>query len=202
MAETNEDPLGESGEVPGVETKKAKMVEAGKAPAAKSRKTPAAETRDAFVAEIRDESVAEAGNAAAAATANAAVAETGEEFVALTREDHPVVMDCENPPALGNGGVETAAPAASSYSESFQMVAAEATGYTKKSWESGSAFVEKLRRATSVESAVQIQSEYAKSAYTEFVAYLVKMSGLYCNLFKRGWTPSEKAAAKLEGITS
>lgn len=202
MAKTNEDPLAESGKVPVVETKKANMVEAGKAPAAKSRKTPAAETPDVFVAEIREESVAEAWNTAAAETTNPAVAETGEEFITLTSEDPPVVVDFENPQTLGNGGVEAAAPAASSYSESFQMVAAEATGYAKKSWESGSAFVEKLCRATSVESAVQIQSEYAKSAYTEFVAYLVKMSDLYCSLFKRGWTPIEKAATKIEGVKS
>ena len=80
------------------------------------------------------------------------------------------------------------------------MFAAEATDYSKKSLESGSAFVEKLRRAKSLESAIQIQSDYAKSAYAEFVAYLVKMSDLYCNLFKRGSTPIEKAAAKIEGV--
>jgi hypothetical protein len=69
-----------------------------------------------------------------------------------------------------------------------------------KSLESGSAFIAKVRRAKSLESAIQIQSDYAKSAYTEFVAYLVKMSDLYCNLFKRGSTPTEKAAAKIESV--
>jgi hypothetical protein len=72
--------------------------------------------------------------------------------------------------------------------------------YSRKSLESGSAFIAKVRRAKSLESAIQSQSDYAKSAYTEFVAYLVKMSDLYCNLFKRGSTPTEKAAAKIEGV--
>jgi hypothetical protein len=66
--------------------------------------------------------------------------------------------------------------------------------------ESGSSFIAKARRANSLKSAIQSQSDYAKSAYTEFVAYLVKMSDLYCNLFKRGSTPTEKAAAKIEGV--
>jgi hypothetical protein len=80
------------------------------------------------------------------------------------------------------------------------MFADEATDYSKKSLESGSAFIEKLRGAKSLESAIQIQSDYAKLAYAEFLAYLVKMSDLYCNLFKRGATPIEKATAKIEGV--
>jgi hypothetical protein len=48
--------------------------------------------------------------------------------------------------------------------------------------------------------AIQMQSDYARSAYAEFLAYLVKLSDLYCNLFKRGSTPIEKAAAKIEGV--
>jgi hypothetical protein len=75
----------------------------------------------------------------------------------------------------------------------FQMFGAEATNYAKKSLESGSVFIEKLRSAKSFESAIQIQSDYAKSAFTEFMAYLVKMSDLYCILFKRGSTHIEKA---------
>jgi len=70
----------------------------------------------------------------------------------------------------------------------------------KKPLESGSALIDKLRGAKSLESAVQIQTDYAKSAYAEFVAYLVKMSDLYCNLFTRGSTPIEKAAVKIEGV--
>jgi hypothetical protein len=159
-----------------VETGKASVLETGEASVAKTRKAPVAEKRKAFVVETREDSVAE------------------------TREDHPVVMDLENPQKLGNNGVEAAASVASSLSESFQMFAAEATDYSKKSLESGSAFIEKLLAAKSLESAIQIQSDYAKSAYAEFVAYLVKMSDLYCNLFKRGSTPIEKAAAKIEGV--
>ena len=192
MAETNEDPQADTGDDPAVETGKASVVGTGEASVAKTRKAPVAETRKAPVAETRTAPVAE--------TRTAFVVETREDSVAETIEDHPVVMDFENRQKLGNGGVEAAASAAGSFSGSFQMVAAEATDYSKKSLESGSAFIEKLRGAKSLESAIQIQSDYAKSAYVEFVAYLVKMSDIYCNLFKRGLTKIEKTAVKIESV--
>ena len=187
MAETNEEPLAATGEDPVVETGKASV-----------SKAPVAETRKAFVVETREDSVAKASKALVAKTRKAVAVETKEDSVAETREEHPVVMDFENLQKLGNGGVEAAASAASSFAGRFQMFADEATDYSKKSLESGAAFIEKLRAAKSLESAIQIQNDYAKSAYAEFLAYLVKMSDLYCKLFKRGATPIEKAAAKIE----
>jgi hypothetical protein len=211
MAETHEDPLvaGDTGEDAIVETSKANIVEAVKAPVAKSGKTPVAESGKAFVVEIREDSAAGSGKTAETEASNAVVVETGENTAAGTEEDHPVaeiredqpaVMVCGNLQKQGNGEVEGAASAASSFAGCFQMATAEATDYSIKSLESGSAYIEKLRRAKSLDSAIQIQSDYARSAYAEFLAYLVKLSDLYCNLFKRGPTPIEKAAAKIEGV--
>jgi hypothetical protein len=158
------------------------------------------ETNEDPLAGTGEDPVVESGKASVAKkTSKVPVAETREDSIAETRQDHPVAADLENPKKLGNGGVEAAASAASSFTGTFQIFASEATDYSKKCLESGSAFIEKLREAKSLESAIKIQSDYATSAYAEFVAYLVKMSGLYCNLFKRGSTPIEKAVAKIEG---
>ncbi len=160
------------------------MVKTGKASVAKTSKAPVPKTRKGFVVETRT-----------------FVAENREHpLVVETNEDHPVVMDFENLQKLRNGGVEAAASAANSLAGSFQMFVAKATDYSKKALEIGSACIEKLRRAQSLESVIQIQSDYAKSVYAEYVAYLVKMSDLYCNLFERGSTPIEKAAANIEGV--
>jgi hypothetical protein len=175
--------------------------------AADARADPSS-AKEINMAETNEDPLAAAGEdpmvetASVTETRKALVVETREDSVAETREDHPVVVDFENLQNLGNGGAEAAASAAGSFTGSFQMFAAEATDYSRKSLESGSAFIENLRRAKSLESAIQIQSDYAKSAYAEFVAYLVKMSDLYCNLFKRGSTLIEKAAAKIEGVKS
>jgi hypothetical protein len=57
-----------------------------------------------------------------------------------------------------------------------------------------------IEGAKSLEDAIQIRSDYAKPDCAEFVAYPLKMNDLYCSLFKRGSTPIEKAAAKVEGV--
>lgn len=50
-------------------------------------------------------------------------------------------------------------------SKGVQAIALEATEYTKKSIELGTAAFEKLTSAKSLEAAMEIQSSYAKSAY-------------------------------------
>ena len=134
MAETNDDPPAATGDDPVVDT--------GKTSVAKTAKPPVAETRKAFVAETR----------------KVPVAETRKAFVADTRQDHRVAVDLENPQKLGNGGVEAAASAARCFIGSSQLFASEATDYSKKCLESGSAFVGKLPGAKSLESAVQIRA--------------------------------------------
>ncbi len=183
MTETNEDPLDAAKEEPVVKPgEDHPVMETRKSSVAKTRKASGVDTRKALVAETREDYP---------------VTETSGGHPVV--EDRPVAMHLENLQKLGKDGVEGAASAASSFSENFQMFAAEANDYSKKSLENGSAFLEKLRRAKSLESAIQIQSDYAKSVCAEFVAYFVKMSDLYCNLFKRGSTLIEKGAAKIEG---
>jgi hypothetical protein len=61
---------------------------------------------------------------------------------------------------------------------------AEAADYTKKSVETRLAFGEKLLGAKSSDSAVQLQSEYAKTSFEGFVVQATKMGELYSNLAK------------------
>jgi hypothetical protein len=63
-------------------------------------------------------------------------------------------------------------------------IVAEATDYSKKSLDDRLVFVEKLLGAKSFDSAIQIQSEYAKTFFEGFVAEATKMGELYSNLAK------------------
>ncbi|HEY8031455.1 MAG TPA: phasin family protein [Methylocella sp.] len=183
MTETNEDPLDAAKEEPVVKPgEDHPVMETRKSSVAKTRKASGADTRKALVAETREDYP---------------VTETSGGHPVV--EDRPVAMHLENLQKFGKDGVEGAASAASSFSESLQMFAAETNDYSKKSLENGSAFLEKLRRAKSLEGVIQIQTDYAKSVCAEFVAYFVKMSDLYCNLFKRDSILIEKGAAKIEG---
>jgi len=76
-------------------------------------------------------------------------------------------------------------------SKGVQAIAAETADYSKKSFEDGSAAVEKLLGARSFEKAVEIQTAYAKSAYEDFVAQATKMSELYADLAKETYKPFE-----------
>ena len=81
-------------------------------------------------------------------------------------------------------------------SKGLQAIAVDATEYTKKSIETGSAAFEKLVAAKSLESALEIQNAYAKSAYEAFVAQATKMGEMYSDLAKDLYQPFEAFAAK------
>ncbi len=66
--------------------------------------------------------------------------------------------------------------------------------YSKKSLENGSAFVEKLLGAKSFESAIHVQSEYARTSHADFVAYLTKIGELYSKLSKVAFKMRSHAA--------
>jgi len=77
-----------------------------------------------------------------------------------------------------------------------QAIAQGAADYTRTSFESGSAAVEKLAAAKSVEAAFEVQADYAKASYERFVAEASKFGGLYTDLAKEAYKPFETAIAK------
>src|SRR4051812_4920874 len=78
-----------------------------------------------------------------------------------------------------------------SFSKGFQAIAVETTEYTKKSFEAGSAALEKLVAAKSLEKAIEVHTDYAKTAYEGFVAEATRISDLYAELFKDTYKPLE-----------
>lgn len=84
----------------------------------------------------------------------------------------------------------------SSLQHGFQAIATAYGDYTKKSFEDSKAFVEKLSGAKSLDKALEMQTEYAKSAYETFVADSQKIAGLYTDLAKQSFKPLENLATK------
>ena len=79
-------------------------------------------------------------------------------------------------------------------SKGVQAIAAETADYSKKSFEEGSAALEKLLGAKSLEKAIEIP--YAKTAYEGFVAKASKIGELYADLAKETYKPFETLMAK------
>jgi hypothetical protein len=79
---------------------------------------------------------------------------------------------------LGQQNVDTAMKMFGEWSKGWQAIAAEMTDYTKRSFEEGTATVEKLLAARSFEQAVEIQTGYAKRAYDDYMHQVSKLGGL------------------------
>ena len=94
---------------------------------------------------------------------------------------------------LGQQNVDTAMKMLGEWSKGWQAIAAEMSDYTKRSFEEGTATVEKLLSAKSVEQAVEIQTGYAKRAYDNYMHQVSKLGGLYAELAKEAYKPVEKA---------
>jgi hypothetical protein len=81
-------------------------------------------------------------------------------------------------------------------SKGFQAIAAEMADYSKKSFEETSALAEKLLGSKSLEKAIEIQSNYVKTAYESFVAEATKISELYADLAKETYKRLESLMDK------
>ena len=98
---------------------------------------------------------------------------------------------------LGKDNVDVAMKQFGSVSKGWQAIATEFADYSKKSFEDGSAALEKLFGAKSLEKAIEVQSDYAKSAYEGFVAQATKMGELYTDLAKESYKPFEGLLSKV-----
>jgi phasin family protein len=82
------------------------------------------------------------------------------------------------------------------WSKTAQAIAVEFVDYSKKSAEGSAAAWEKLMGAKSLDKAMEVQSEYLKSSYEDFVAEATKLGELYTDLAKEAYKPFEGALAK------
>ena len=97
---------------------------------------------------------------------------------------------------LGKDNVDVAMKQFGTVSKGWQTIATEFADYSKKSFEDGSAALEKLFGAKTLEKAIEVQSEYAKTAYEGFVAQATKIGELYTDLAKETYKPLEGMIAK------
>src|SRR3984893_17630066 len=97
----------------------------------------------------------------------------------------------------GKEQFDTAFASASSFQQGFQAIATTVGDYTRKSFEDGNAFVEKLAGVKSLDKAIEAQTEFAKSAHETFVAESQKVAGLYADLAKQAFKPFEGLVAKM-----
>jgi hypothetical protein len=96
----------------------------------------------------------------------------------------------------GKEHVDAVLASAGSVTKGVQAIATAYADYSKKSFEESKTFVEKLAGVKSFEKAVEIQTEYAKTAYELFMAEMAKISELYKDLAKETYKPLAGLVAK------
>jgi hypothetical protein len=75
--------------------------------------------------------------------------------------------------------------------KSVQAIAAEIADYSKRSFENGAKAMQNLLAVKSLDKAIEVQSEYAKTAYEDYTAQLTKLGTLYSDLAKEAFKPYE-----------
>ena len=107
-----------------------------------------------------------------------------------------IMKSFEDMQKVGKDNAEATMKSLGALSKGVQAIAAEAADYSKKSFEEGSAALEKLLGAKSLDKAMEIQTTYAKSAYEGFVAQATKIGELYADLAKETYKPFENFVGK------
>lgn len=79
----------------------------------------------------------------------------------------------------------------------IETIANEYRDYTRKSFQEGRFFVEKLMQVQSFDKAIEIQSEFARQAYGDFVAESQKICELYSELARQTFKRWEGFATRL-----
>lgn len=97
---------------------------------------------------------------------------------------------------VGKDGFDAAVKSFGEVNKGFQAIAAEVTDYSKKAFEDGTRAFEQLIGAKSVEQAVEIQSQYAKKAYDNYIAEVSKLGEMYVGLARDAYKPVEVAFNK------
>ena len=107
-----------------------------------------------------------------------------------------MVKNFEDVQKLGKDNVDATLKSFGALSKASQAIATEVADYSKRSFEDSTKVMEKLFASKSLEKAIEIQTDYAKSAYEGFVAQATKMGELYADLAKETYKPFESYLGK------
>ena len=96
--------------------------------------------------------------------------------------------------AFGQAPFEAFTTATASSGKGLQAIATETMDYSKKSFEKSRALFEKLMGVKKIDEAIRLQSDFAKSAYEDFIAQATKIGEMYSSLAKDALRPIQAAS--------
>jgi hypothetical protein len=97
---------------------------------------------------------------------------------------------------LGKDNYDAVLRSYSEWSKSCQAIGARVTDYSKKAFDDATRTFEKLVGAKSLESVIEIQSQYVKRAYDTWISEASKLGEMYAAVARDAYKPVEKAVTK------
>ncbi len=108
-----------------------------------------------------------------------------------------MVKNFEDLQALGRDHLDAALKVFGATSKGTQVIATEAANYWRKSFEQGTQALERMLGAKTLDRAVEVQQEYIKTAYEDFVAQATRFGALYADLAREVYKPFESYLTKV-----
>jgi phasin family protein len=108
-----------------------------------------------------------------------------------------MVKNFEDMQKLGKDNMDAMQTSLGALSKGFQTIAVEMADYNRRAFEDGTAAAERLFGAKSIDKAVEVQSDYLKTAYQQFVAQATKVSELYAGMAQEVYKPFEASMGKM-----
>jgi hypothetical protein len=93
--------------------------------------------------------------------------------------------------------IDAAAASTNSFPGDFHAIATAYSDYARKSFEDTRSFVEKLSGVKSIDKAIEIQTDFAKSAFETYMAESQKVGALYRDLATQSCKPFSGYLAKM-----
>lgn len=92
---------------------------------------------------------------------------------------------------VGKDNMDSALKSVDVFTKGFQAIASETADYSKSSFEAGSAAFEKLIGAKSLDKALEVQTEYLRSAYQDYIGQVTKVGEIVADMTRTAYKPYE-----------
>jgi hypothetical protein len=97
----------------------------------------------------------------------------------------------------GKENLDVAVKSASAFTKGFQALAAETADYSRHTFESGAKAFEKLVAASSLDKAVEVQSDFLRTAYEGYVSQATKVGEIMTAMARDAYKPYEGYFGKM-----
>lgn len=95
-----------------------------------------------------------------------------------------MIKNADDMQKIGNANLDATISSFGVIRKGTQAIATEIADFSRRAFESGTKTVENLLNAKSLDKAVEVQGEYAKSAYEGYVNLATKLGQIYADLAK------------------